>query len=108
VRVLLREVVEQAGFCVLAEAVNGAEGIALARGLRPDVITMDLEMPRVNGVEATWALCGGGDCPPIVIVSGSQSSELLGAALAAGARWHVAKRDVVDQLPAVLRTLLEG
>ena len=59
----------------------------------------------MNGVEATRAICTTGCCP-VVIVSGSQSSELLGDAMTAGARWHVAKRDVEEQLLPVLHALL--
>jgi CheY-like chemotaxis protein len=104
IRRLLRELVESAGFVVVGEAANGVEAVRLAAELQPDVITMDLEMPVLNGVEATRRICADG-CPPVVIVSGSQSSELTGAALAAGARWHVAKSDAAGQLVPVLRAL---
>lgn len=59
---------------------------------------MDLDMPLMNGVEAISEICGE-DCGSIIVVSGSTSSELLGDALEAGARWHVAKRDVAEHLP---------
>lgn len=103
-RSLLRQLVEQCGYRVVGEAADGAEGVAMATALRPDVITMDLEMPRLDGVAATAELCRNGH-GIVVIVSGSQSSEQLGEAMRAGARWHVAKRDVVDQLPVVLASL---
>lgn len=103
-RALLRQLLEDEGFEVLAEAVNGAEAIELAAVLRPDVITMDLEMPVRNGVEATAAICADG-CATVVIVSGSTSSERLGDALEAGARWHVPKRVVAEQLPFAVAAL---
>ena len=105
VRTLIRHVLEDAGYTVVGEAANGAEGVALAADLEPDLITMDLEMPVLNGVGAVQQICAAG-CPPIVIVSGSGSSELIGHALFAGARWHVAKRDIVKQLPHVIQALL--
>lgn len=105
IRSLIREVLEAGGYVVAGEAGNGAEAIELADQVEPDVITMDLEMPVLDGVAATRHLCTGG-CAPIVIVSGSGSSELVGRALAAGARWHVAKRDLVAQLPRVIAALL--
>jgi CheY-like chemotaxis protein len=105
VRTLIRHVLEDAGYTVVGEAANGAEGVALAAELAPDLVTLDLEMPVLNGVGATERICAAG-CPPIVIVSGSASSELIGRALAAGARWHVAKRDIVTQLPPVVAALL--
>ena len=104
VRLLIRSVLEAAGYTVVGEAENGADALARAAELEPDLITMDLEMPVLDGVEATRRICAGG-CAPIVIVSGSGSSELIGKALAAGARWHVAKRDIAEQLVHVLEVL---
>jgi CheY-like chemotaxis protein len=105
IRMLIRHVLEEAGYTVVGEAANGMEGIERAAELQPDVITMDLDMPVLDGATATERLCADG-CAPIVIVSGSESSELVGRALAGGARWHVAKRDLVTQLPRVVAALL--
>lgn len=69
---------------------------------------MDLEMPRLNGVQATAAISDSGCCRAIVIVSGSQSSGQLDAALQAGARWHVAKTNVMQQLPLVIAEIEEA
>lgn len=100
----MREVLEDRGIEVLAEAENGMEAVRLALELQPDVITMDLDMPIVDGVQAIAELCAD-DCPPVIVVSGSTSSEQLGDALAAGARWHVAKRDVPAHLPQAVFAL---
>ena len=106
-RVLLRQVLERAGFVVAGEATNGAEAVRMANELQPDAITMDLEMPVMDGAAATRAICLNGSAPVIVvIVSGLQSKERIAAALEAGARSHVTKRDVVEELPQVLRALL--
>ncbi len=105
-RSFLRTTLLAAGFQVVGEARNGAEGVRLAAELAPDVITMDLEMPVLNGVAATAELSRRGG-PPVVIVSGSRSSDHLGDALRAGARWHLAKRDAGDQLVAVLTALVD-
>lgn len=103
-RALIRHLVEAAGYDVVGEASNGAEAIRLAAELEPDLITMDLEMPVTSGVEATAAITERGS-PSIVVVSGSLSSEQLGDALAAGARWHVPKREVAEQLLPVLAAM---
>jgi DNA-binding NarL/FixJ family response regulator len=108
VRSLLRQIVEGAGFAVAGEASDGSDAVRLVRELEPDAVTMDLEMPVMTGVEAIRVICSSADAPPIVIVSGSHGGELVGEALEAGARWHVAKEDVVDDLPYVLRALLGG
>lgn len=105
-RALIRSVLEAAQFTIVGEGRDGAEGVALARSLKPDVITMDLEMPNVDGVQATAELCKDGSAI-VVIVSGSQSSSKLGQVIRAGARWYVAKRDVVHQLADVVAALAE-
>jgi two-component system chemotaxis response regulator CheB len=104
-RALLRVIIEAAGFAIAGEAADGREAVSLVKEVQPDLITMDLDMPLVNGAAATAEICSDG-CVPIVIVSGSQSSDLVGAALDAGARWHVAKRDAAAELPQVLHSLL--
>lgn len=105
VRALIRQVLQDAGYSIVGEASNGAEAIERVAELQPDLVTMDLDMPVLDGASATARLCAA-DCVPIVIVSGSDSSEKVGRALAAGARWHVAKRDLVQQLPRVVEALL--
>ena len=55
-RLLLRSLIEQAGFTVCGEAGNGREAIEQALRLRPDLIVLDLAMPVMNGAEATSVL----------------------------------------------------
>jgi two-component system chemotaxis response regulator CheB len=70
------------GLSVIGCAVNGEEALRMARDLRPDVITMDLHMPGMDGFEATRRIMQ--DCPaPIVVVSGSDSSSEIEASFRA-------------------------
>jgi len=67
---------------VVGCAVDGEEGVEMAMRLRPDVITMDLHMPNVDGYEATRRIMES--CPvPVVVVSGSDSREEVGASFRA-------------------------
>lgn len=105
IRVLLRMAVEEAGFAVCGEAADGREAVQLAEALRPDLVTMDLAMPVLDGAEATRVIVKELGIP-VLVVSDVDSSSLIGAAIEAGACWHVAKSDVVRELPLALAALL--
>jgi len=101
-RILFRVLLEDSGFSVVGEAADGVEAVALAADVRPDLVTMDLDMPRMNGAEATRTILANGHARAVVIVSGSDSSDLLSEALDSGAFAHVAKTDAPTQLPGIL------
>lgn len=107
IRVLLRIAVEEAGFAVCGEAGDGREAVRLAEELRPDLVTMDLAMPLMDGAQATQHIVGKLGIP-VLVISDVDSSSLIGAAIEAGACWHVAKTDVVRELPLALAALLRG
>ena len=89
---------------VVGTAANGRDAIDLVRELEPDLVTMDLDMPVMDGVEATIAIGVLG--VPVVIVSGSQSSERVGEAVAAGAMGCVVKREASHVLAPVVRAIV--
>ncbi|SFO88348.1 response regulator transcription factor [Actinomadura madurae] len=85
---------------VVGEAADGAEAVALAHRLRPDVCLFDIRMPRMDGLEATRALAGPGvaDPPRIVIVTTFDMDEYVYGALRGGAVGFLLK----DSGPALL------
>lgn len=105
IRLLLRLAVEEAGFAVCGEAADGREAVKLAHRLRPDLVTMDLAMPGMDGAHATRMIVQSLGIP-VLVISDVDSSDLVGAAIEAGACWHVAKSDVVRELPLALTALL--
>jgi two-component system, response regulator PdtaR len=100
VRADLRLVLEDAGFTVCADARDGEEAVELAREHTPDVILMDLGLPRISGVEATRRILAHRDVP-IVALTGHRDAQ-ADAAIEAGAVSLVTKpfvvRDVVTSL----------
>jgi DNA-binding NarL/FixJ family response regulator len=90
----LRLILEsQSGMAVIAEAVDGAQAITLARQLRPDVCLVDIRMPRLDGIEVTRALAGPGVADPlrVVIVTTFDLDDYVYGALRAGAVGFVLK-----------------
>jgi two-component system chemotaxis response regulator CheB len=68
-RIAIRRMIEaDSDMKVVGEARNGAEAVKLARELAPDVITMDIEMPHMNGLEATTAILGSVSPPPAIVM----------------------------------------
>ena len=78
---------------VVGEATNGAEAVAMARSLRPDVCLFDIRMPELNGIEATQQLAGPDVDEPmaVVVITTFDLDEYVHGALKAGARGFLLK-----------------
>ena len=94
-------------FAVAGQARNGREAVDLAQQVEPDAVVMDIEMPVLDGVEATRALREAGLDLPIVAVSGHDYEERVLEIRQAGADDYVRKARLPDELPRVLAALLE-
>jgi DNA-binding NarL/FixJ family response regulator len=90
-------------FEVVGRATNGREAIALAEKLKPDAVVMDIEMPDVDGVEATRRLC---PAIPVLAISGHDYEERVLDIRQAGAGDYVRKARVPDELCDALAALL--
>jgi len=84
---------DQPGITVIGEAADGAEAVAKARQLRPDVCLVDIRMPKLDGIEVTRALAGPGIPHPlrVVIVTTFDLDEYVYGALRAGAVGFILK-----------------
>lgn len=90
IRMDLREMLAEEGHEVVAEARDGAEAIELARQHRPDIIFMDVKMPRTDGLEAARVI-GQEKLAPVVMVTAFSQHEYVGQAAAAGAMAYIVK-----------------
>ncbi|HEX5575946.1 MAG TPA: response regulator transcription factor [Gemmatimonadales bacterium] len=97
-----------AEFDVVGEASDGAEAIKLARGLQPDVVVIDLAMPRVGGIEAIRQIQAAHSGLAIVALTVLSDPAVRTAALEAGARGYVLKSQAGSDLIPAIRGALGG
>jgi DNA-binding NarL/FixJ family response regulator len=93
---------------VVAEASDGAEAVALARRHRPDVVLMDIRMPRVDGLAATREILTAVDPPRVLVLTTFDRDEWIYEALKAGASGFLLKDVRAAQLTDAVRTVAGG
>ena len=98
----------QPEFDVIGEACDGLEGLDKARSLKPDLILMDVTMPRCSGPEATRLITREMPDMQIVMLSVSDDDQDVFAAVRAGAIGYLLKSIKPDELFARLRGIAEG
>jgi two-component system, cell cycle response regulator DivK len=108
-RAIMRDLLTGAGF-ELIEAVNGEEGVKLAQSERPDLILMDIQLPIIDGYEATRQIRAIVDLKsvPIIAVTSYALSGDEAKTREAGCNGYVAKPFSPRQLLAKVRELLPG
>jgi signal transduction histidine kinase/DNA-binding NarL/FixJ family response regulator len=90
---------------VCGEAADGVEAIEKAAELQPDIVLLDVSMPRLSGLEAAPLIRRESPASEIVIVSQHDPAEMLSSALAAGARAFVSKSDIVSGLISLIESM---
>ena len=109
VRAGLRAIIDAEGdFEVVGEAGDGAEAVSKVRAARPDVVCMDVRMPRVDGIEATRLLAARSESTRVLVLTTFENDDYVYDALAAGAYGFLLKRSAPEQVTAAIRTVHSG
>ena len=90
---------------VVGRARDGEEAVRLARELEPDLVLMDVDMPRLDGIEATRRILAADESTRVLIVSGSDVEAHTNSAHHAGAVGFVSKSALADDLPGVVHCI---
>ena len=107
----LRRLLEtEPGLKVVGEAADGAEAVKLSRQLRPELLLLDLAMPRMPGLEALKELTSGGGSGPlrIILLTAAAEKHQIVEALQLGARGVVLKDSATQLLMRAIRTVMSG
>jgi len=96
------------GFVVAGEAANGDQAIAQTAAERPDVVLMDLQMPVLDGVEATRRIRQSPGAPPVLVLTTYDSDSQILRAIEAGASGYILKDAPLETLFAAVRSVVGG
>lgn len=99
---------QNADFEIVGGAADGEQAIEFARRYRPDVILMDLQMPRIDGIIATRRILREFPAINIVVLTTFETDELIFEAVSAGAKAYLLKDARIDEIAATVRAVANG
>jgi DNA-binding NarL/FixJ family response regulator len=96
------------GLCVVGEAGDGEAGIDLVLAHKPDVLLLDVRMPRLNGVEVVAKLAAANALPPTLLLTTFEDDAALVGGIRAGARGYLLKGVTAEILVEAITTVAKG
>lgn len=105
----IRSLLELAGdIAIVAEAADGEEGMAAIRRERPDVVLLDVRMPKKTGIDLLRDMRAAGDLPPTILLATFDDDEALLEGVKGGARGYLLKDVSLEQLTAAIAAVAAG
>jgi DNA-binding NarL/FixJ family response regulator len=105
----VRALLELAGDIeIVAEAADGTEGAAVIRRERPDVVLLDVRMPKASGLDLLRELREANELPPTILLTTFDDDEVLLEGVKAGARGYLLKDVSLEQLTGAIRAVANG
>jgi DNA-binding NarL/FixJ family response regulator len=96
------------GIEVVGQASDGEEAVALARNLKPDVVFMDLKMPRLGGIPATRQICAELPDTHVIILTTYDADDLVFEGIKAGAKGYLLKEATSETLVEAVQGVMQG
>ncbi len=106
-RQMIREIIEPEGFEIVAEAADGVEAVEQFESTQPDIVTMDIVMPKRSGIDAVKGIVALDPDARVVMCSALGQESLVAEALQAGARDFIVKPFKPDSVLETLRRVME-
>jgi two-component system, chemotaxis family, chemotaxis protein CheY len=107
IKIVLRDIIEKAGFRVVGEASNGEEAISLYQDTRPDVVLMDITMPGMDGLTAMRKILELDAAARVIICSSVGQQQLMVQAIQLGARDFIVKPFQPQRVVSALKKTLD-
>lgn len=105
----LRQIIEEHPlFKIVGEASDGRTALSLVAECRPDIVVLDIDMPRLNGLEMARALQKSQSPVHVVFLTMYKEEDMFNAAMDLGVRGYVLKENAVDDILAALEKVAEG
>lgn len=108
VRQGLRRLLEDMGMEVVGEAGNGRKALVMARQLKPQIVIMDISLPRLNGIEATRKIKKEMPYTKVIILTIHSAESYVYKAFEAGASGYLLKETASEDLLVAIKTVIRG
>jgi len=105
-RMMIKDILEKNGYEVVGEASNGIKGVELYKTEKPDIVTMDITMPEMDGIEAVKSIKAFDPAAKIIMCSAMGQQTMVMDAIRAGAKDFIVKPFQADRVLEAIKKVL--